>query len=64
MGARLIVGALALLALSGCAGGASNCAGWSAIRLSKQDRLTRLTETQILEHNRQGEAQGCWTAGR
>lgn len=62
MGARLTILLLAL-ALGGCAQ-ASNCAGWSAISLSKSDRLTQLTEAQILAHNRQGEAQGCWRALR
>lgn len=51
-----------IMALGGCASGASNCAGWQAISLSKRDRLTRDTESMILEHNRQGEKQGCWKA--
>lgn len=68
MGARLIWTRLLPLVLlmpllTACAT-ASNCAGWSAISLSKSDRLTQLTETQILEHNRQGEKQGCWRAPR
>lgn len=55
---------LLTLSLGGCVTNASNCAGWQEIILSKQDRLTQLTETQILEHNRQGERQGCWSAPR
>lgn len=51
-------------ALGGCASNASNCAGWQQINPSRHDRLTRLTEAQILEHNRQGEKQGCWSAPR
>lgn len=59
MAARLGV-LTALLFLSGCATG-SNCAGWSQINPSRSDQLTALTAAQILEHNRQGEKQGCWS---
>lgn len=62
--ARLTAAALVVLGLGGCAGGASNCAGWSAITLARSDKLTRQTEDQILAHNRQGEKQGCWSAPR
>lgn len=50
---------VAALALSACAS-TSNCAGWSQINPSRTDRLTPGTARQILGHNRQGAAQGCW----
>lgn len=49
-----------LMATSGCAHQASNCAGWAPISTAGGDKLTRLTKAQIVEHNRQGVKQGCW----
>ena len=51
------------LMLSAC-NTTSNCAGWSQINPSRTDKLTGGTARQILAHNRQGVAQGCWRAPR
>lgn len=58
MVARLTMVALCL-SLCGCAT-ANRCAGFSAIRTSKADKLTDETAWSILAHNRFGQSQGCW----
>ncbi|QOZ25266.1 hypothetical protein XH93_17980 [Bradyrhizobium sp. CCBAU 51753] len=45
------------ISLSGCGG--SVCTGWSAIYVSKDDRLTPGTSKAILGHNEYGERLGC-----
>jgi hypothetical protein len=54
---------LIAISISGCAT-SSNCAGWSAIRPSRSDKLTDGTARQILAHNKFGVRQGCWRAPR
>lgn len=54
-----------LTLLAGCAtNGAGNCAGWQPIYVSRGDVLTDPTARDILAHNRNGVAQGCWVAPR
>ena len=60
-----VIGIVSCLFLGGCAAampspGASNCAGWRAIRPSRTDVLTRGTKEQIITHNEHGVHQGCW----
>ena len=62
---RLCLLACVALPLAGCAAampspGASNCAGWRAIRPSRTDVLTRGTKEQIVTHNEHGVHSGCW----
>ena len=40
---------------------ATNCTGWSAIRPSSRDILTRETKEQIVAHFRYGHSQRCPT---
>lgn len=51
-----MIGGLAI-SLSGCAGG--TCAGWDAIYVSKDDKLTDGTAKQILKHDEYGAKLGC-----
>lgn len=41
-----------------------SCAGWRQISLSRQDKLTEKTESEILGHNEFGERRGCWKSPR
>jgi hypothetical protein len=43
--------------LTGCAGG--TCAGWAAIYVSEDDKLTDGTAKQILKHDEYGAKLGC-----
>jgi len=52
----LIVGVVTST-LAGCGGGV--CTGWSAIEISKKDKMTQGTERQILKHNEYGESLHC-----
>ena len=45
------------ISLAGCGGGP--CAGWQAIYVSKQDKLTDGTAAQILKHDEYGAKLGC-----
>lgn len=62
-GLRIAALLAAALLLTGCAT-ASNCAGWKPISPSSRDQLTAGTARQLLGHNKQGVAQGCWRAPR
>lgn len=53
--ATLIVGIG--ISLSGCL--TDSCAGWKAIKPSKNDKLTDGTARQILAHDEYGESLGC-----
>lgn len=45
------------ISLAGCAGG--TCTGWNAIYVSKDDKLTPGTASQILKHDEYGAKLGC-----
>lgn len=64
-GPRLTLMWLAVpILVTGCAtGGAApraECAGWRPILIGDADVLTVETAAQILAHNEQGAARGCW----
>lgn len=45
------------ISLTGCGGGV--CTGWHSISVSKQDKLTDETATEILKHNEYGARLKC-----
>ena len=53
---------MTLLFISGCtiSGAGDNCAGWKPILVHEDDRMTPLTERQILDHNEHGAAECGW----